>query len=159
VSDAEQVSFDTRVRLAIQETFIAGRPTPTVERIATDLGANVADVGAAFDRLAEGHVIVLVPGTRTIRMSAPFAGAPTDFVVAIGANTHHANCIWDALGIAAMLAGAGRGADAEVRTHCADCGEALSVVVTKDAVASRPQGAVVHFAVPAARWWADIGFT
>jgi hypothetical protein len=152
-------AFDTTVRLAIQEAFIAGQPTPTVESIASSLGANVADVGAAFDRLAEGHVIVLVPGTRTIRMSAPFAGGPTDFVVTIGAVSHHANCIWDALGIAAMLAGVGRGADAEVTTHCADCGEALSVGLTEHAVASRPRGAVVHFAVPAARWWADIVFT
>jgi len=151
--------FDTSVRLEIQETFIDGLPTPTVESIAAELRASVADVAAAFERLAAARVIVLEPGTRSIVMSAPFAGRPTDFVVTVDAVKHHANCIWDALGIVAMLRGAGHDADAGIETHCADCGEALSVTIAGESVASRPAGVVAHFAVPAARWWADIGFT
>ena len=151
--------FDVDVRLAIQRGFIAGGATPTVTSVAAELAAPESDVGPAFDRLAAGHVIVLAPGTRELLMSAPFAGRPTDFVVTVGARTHHANCVWDALGIAAMLAGAGQGVDADVRTTCADCGAPLALVVRGGTVQADPAGAVAHFAVPAARWWADIGFT
>jgi hypothetical protein len=153
------VDFDVAVRLAIQHAFIAGRPTPTVASVAAELHAPEADVAAAFDQLAAGHVLVLVPGSRELMMSAPFAGRPTDFVVSIEGREYHANCVWDALGIVAMLRGAGRRVDAEVRTTCADCGVALGVSVRGGTVHADPVGAVAHFAVPAARWWADIGFT
>jgi hypothetical protein len=152
-------SFDVDVRLAIQHAFLAGRPTPTVASVAAELKTPEAEVAAAFDRLAAGHVIVLVPGTRDLLMSAPFAGRPTDFVVTAGERTYAANCIWDAVGIAAMLAGVGRRSDADVRTTCADCGASLGLAVRGGEVRADPPSAVAHFAVPAARWWADIGFT
>ena len=147
------------VRLAIQRAFVAGYPTPTVASVAADLTASHIDVAAAFEQLAAGHVIVLAPGTHDIRMSAPFAGSPTDFAVTIDGRTYYANCIWDALGVVAMLADAGKRPDAEVRTDCADCGAALSLDVRDFAVRAEPASAVAHFAVPAARWWTDIAFT
>ena len=152
-------AFDSTVRLAIQRAFLDGRPRPTVTSIAMDVGADPASVAASFDRLGAGRVLVLAPGTHEILMSAPFSGRPTPFSVTIADRTYHANCIWDALGVSAMLAGAGRPADALVRTTCADCGATLEIEV-RDGVASTDAGGVVaHFAVPAARWWADIGFT
>jgi hypothetical protein len=154
-----QATFDVDVRLGIQRAFIAGRATPTVESVATELRVPEDDVAAAFDRLAGAHVIVLVPGTRDLMMSAPFAGRPTDFVVTAGERTYYANCVWDALGVAAMLVGAGQPIDADVHTTCADCGASLGVGIRDAAVRADPAGAVAHFAVPAARWWADIGFT
>jgi hypothetical protein len=154
MSSSNSGSFDTTVRLAIQRAFIDSRPTPTVDSVAAELRAERSEVAAAFDRLADGHVIVLKPGTHDIRMSAPFAGQPTDFAVSVGERSHHANCIWDALGIAVML-----DTDADVRTHCADCDAALAISVRNGAIAADPPGAVAHFAVPAARWWADIVFT
>jgi hypothetical protein len=152
-------AFDVQVRLAIQHAFLDGRPTPTVASVATDIDADPALVAGAFDRLADAHMIVLVPGTREIMMSAPFAGRPTPFMATVGDRTYYANCIWDALGVSAMLAGAGRPADALVRTTCADCGAPLSVEVRESRVNPDAPDVVTHFAVPAARWWADIGFT
>ena len=152
-------SVDVDVRLAIQRAFLAGRPTPTVASVATELKMPEAEVAASFDRLAAGHVIVLAPGTRDLVMSAPFAGRPTDFVVTVGERSYFANCVWDAVGVAAMLAGAGQRVDADVRTTCADCNAPLALAVRGGAVRADPPRAVAHFAVPAARWWADIGFT
>ena len=77
----------------------------------------------------------------------------------VGDRTYNANCVWDALGVVAMLAGDTRSIDADVRTTCADCGAPLKLTVRDGAVRADPTGAVAHFAVPAARWWADIGFT
>jgi hypothetical protein len=152
-------AFDVDVRLAIQHAFLDGRSTPTVESVATELDAEPALVAGAFDRLAAARMIVLAPGSHEIRMSAPFAGRPTPFMATVGDRTYYANCIWDALGVSAMLAGAGRPSDALVRTTCADCGAPLTLVVRDGRVRADSEGVVAHFAVPAARWWADIGFT
>jgi hypothetical protein len=157
VTDSD-IPFDTTVRLAIMDAFLAGgRPSPAA--IAATLGAGARVVEAAVDRLAAGRAIVLRPGTRDILMAAPFAGVPTEFRVGVGMSLYHANCIWDALGIPAMLAGAGRPADASIETRCADCAAPLSLAVRAGEVVADPPDAVAHFAVPAARWWADIVFT
>src|ERR687895_276293 len=58
------------------------------------------------------------------------------------------NCIWDALGVVAMLGGTGT-----VTTWCPDCHEQMSVTVAENRLASGE--GVVHFAVPAAHWWDD----
>jgi hypothetical protein len=144
--------FDATLRLRILHGFLAG-DTPTVSTMATALRTSVGEVAAAFDRLAAGRAIVLAPGTHDILMAAPFAGRSTDFRVQMGPRQYYANCIWDALGIPAMLGGA----EAEIETTCGDCGAPLRLTAHHRGV--RGDAAIVHFAVPAARWWADIVFT
>ena len=51
-----------------------------------------------------------------------------------------------------MLGGTGR-----VETVCPDCGDPL--VYDADGYELRAAEGVVHFAVPAARWWENIGYT
>jgi hypothetical protein len=81
------------------------------------------------------------------------------FRVQVGDRSYYANCIWDALGIPAMLAGAGRSADARIETQCTDCSAPLGLAVDAGRLTTDVAGTVAHFAVPAARWWADIVFT
>ena len=150
--------LDAAARLAILEEFLLSR-RPSVASIASTLGRDASDVEAAFDRLATGRAIVLAPRTRDIRMAAPFAGVQTDFRVRCGERSYYANCIWDALGIPAMLAAAGRPGEASIETRCADCSAPLRLDVTDGRVRAEPVDAVAHFAVPAAQWWADIVFT
>jgi hypothetical protein len=67
--------------------------------------------------------------------------------------TWDAICIWDALGVLALL-----DADGSVTTSCPDCGDALRVeVVDGKAVSSGEE--IVHFGVPASRWYEDVGYT
>ena len=47
-------------------------------------------------------------------------------------------------------------ADGEVATRCGDCEVPMSLVVRDGAL--QPAEGVIHFAVPAAHWWDDIGF-
>jgi hypothetical protein len=150
--------FDSTVRLAIMDALLAGR-TPSPASVAQALHVNADDAAAAFDRLAVGRAIVLTPPTRDIRMAAPLAAVETDFRVHVGDRSVYANCIWDALGVPAMLAGAGRPATARIDTQCPDCADPLAMEVRDGRLTSDPSDAVVHFAVPAARWWADIVFT
>ncbi|HEX2779371.1 MAG TPA: organomercurial lyase [Gemmatimonadaceae bacterium] len=152
--------LDARVRLAVLESFLRGE-RPSVANVARDVADSEAEVGAAFERLAAGRAFLLEPGTRDIRMAAPFSGVPTDHRVHIGGREYFANCIWDALGIPAMLAAAGRPSEARVETRCLDCGAELALAVDADRVVAESPGLapVAHFAVPAAGWWADIVFT
>lgn len=144
--------FDATLRLRILHGFLAGE-TPTVDGLAPSLRASPDAVAAGFDRLAAGRAIVLARGTHDIVMAAPFSGGPTDFRVTLGPRLYFANCIWDAMGISAMLGGA----DASIETRCTDCGDTLHLTVHARRVTGDP--GIVHFAVPAARWWADIVFT
>jgi hypothetical protein len=85
-------------------------------------------------------------------MANPFSAVPTPFrVLADDGRSWWGNCIWDALGILAMLA-----VDGIVDTTCPDCGEPLQLRIERERL--EPVEAVVHFAVPAARWWDNIGF-
>lgn len=151
-------ALDAAVRLAILESFLTGE-RPTVATIAAATASGTDVVASAFDRLAEGRAIVLAPASREILMAAPFAGTPTDHRVRVGDRAYHANCVWDALGIPAMLAGAARPSDAAIETRCPDCAAALHLRVESGVVFAEPADQVAHFAVPASRWWADIGFT
>ena len=152
------MELDTTVRLAIMDGFLAGT-VPTVTSVASAVETNDENVAAAFDRLAASRAIVLSPGTRDILMAAPFAGVPTPFQVRVADRSYYANCIWDSLGISAALAGQGRSPAAAIATRCPDCGDSLRVEVRDARVILYPPDAVVHFAVPASRWWADIVFT
>ena len=144
--------FDARVRLAILQGFIDG-DTPSMATVAAALGEPASDVAMSFERLAVGRAIVLTPGTHEIRMAAPFAGKPTDFRAMVAGSAYFANCIWDAMGIPAMLGAP----DARIETVCGDCNTLLHLDLRDGGVTG--DATVVHFAVPAARWWENIVFT
>ncbi len=146
------VSLDARVRGFVYGAALErGRP-PTRAEIASALGRPVAEIERALARLQDGHVLVLQPGSGEILMANPFSAVPTPFEVATERHTSFGNCVWDGLGILAMLHG-----DGVVRSACACCGEALELRVRGGRL--EPVDAVVHFAVPAKRWWDDIAFT
>jgi hypothetical protein len=154
-SPGDAITFDREVRLAVYRKVVAeGRP-PTAPEIAGELGVIASDVETSFRRLADAHVLVLAPGTPYIWMANPFSAIPTPFEVTVGERRYFANCIWDALGIPACLH-----ADARIDTFCPDCSEPLSLRVGDDALdEGTPADARIHFSVPAARWWEDIGAT
>jgi hypothetical protein len=145
-------SFDRDTRLFVYRHFLAEGQPPTAAQAAEALSASKADAEAAFRRLAAGRVLVFAPGTLDIWMASPLCAVPTAFRVAAGSGSWWGTCIWDALGIPAML-----GEDATISTHCADCGEPLELRVEGDSLL--PAEGVAHFAVPARRWWDDIGYT
>lgn len=151
---SETDAFDSQVRAAVYEAIITQGMLPTLAATANALGAPSDAVAASFRRLAAGHVLVLQPAHDEILMANPFSAVPTAFVVESDGHgrRYWGNCIWDALGILAML-----GHDGRVLASCGDCGAALEVVVRDGALVSAP--GVAHFSVPAKQWWDDIGFT
>jgi hypothetical protein len=145
-------ALDRRVRLHLYERFVEdGRP-PSVDETAAAVELDRDDTESSYRRLEQAHVIVLAPGTTGVWMASPLSAVPTAFPVETERGAYFGNCIWDALGVVAMLGGNGR-----VSTTCPDCGERLEFSVRDRRL--EPVDAVVHYAVPAARWWENIGYT
>ncbi|MFN8582598.1 MAG: organomercurial lyase [Gemmatimonadaceae bacterium] len=149
--DATGPAFDARVRSTVYELLTNGT-LPRRDVVAACVRADADDVAASLERLAAERILVLDATTREVWMAMPFSAVPTPFVVEADGNNWWANCAWDALGIAAAVH-----RDVRVSSACADCGHPLSLTVSGGQLTS--SDGVAHFAVPAADWWRDIGYT
>jgi hypothetical protein len=147
--DAEALDREIR-RYVYDVTMKQGYP-PLLAETSEHFHVPMADACEAFRRLAAGRVLVLQPDVGEILMASPFSAVPTPFVVELTDFSCFGNCIWDALGIAAMM-----GQDARIKTACGDCGTAMEVGVTGGAVQYAEW--LAHFAIPARHWWDDIVF-
>ena len=147
------MDFDTTVKMNIYETIAQTTHPPTTMEVARATGASLSEVEAAFARLHQKRLLVPEPGDPSrIRMAPPFSGIVTPFKVTVQGKIYYANCAWDALGIPAALQ-----RDADVETADAQTGEAITLEVHGGQPV--PEPCVIHFAVPAAKWWADIVYT
>ena len=117
-------------------------------------GWPVGEIQESFKRLKDGHILVLQEGDREILMANPFSAVPTPFIVQAGEKSWWGNCIWDAMGIAAMVR-----QDATVTTGCGDCNDVMRVRVEGGAARLVEGTGIVHFSVPASSWWDNIKFT
>ncbi|HEY7195823.1 MAG TPA: organomercurial lyase [Gaiellaceae bacterium] len=143
---------DGDVRLAVYRHFLdRGRP-PGAAEIAETLGLTQAAAEDALRRLDEAHAIALAPGTLDVWLAQPLSAAATGFRVRADRRSWWGACIWDALGIPAML-----GEDAVVETADPATDEAFELRVSGGRV--EPTAAVAHFLVPARRWWDDLAYT
>jgi len=147
------MDFDTAVKLNIYETIARTTQAPTSADVAKALFTSPEEVEAAFKQLHQKRLLVPEPGNSSrIRMAPPFSGAPTPFRVKVQDKSYYANCVWDALGIAAALH-----ADAIIEASDGQSGEPMLLEVHNGQPV--PQACVIHFAVPAVQWWDDILYT
>jgi len=147
------MDFDTRVKMHIYDTVAETTKLPTSRDVGEALRAPVQEVEAAFAALHQKRLLVPEPGRPSeIRMAPPFSGIRTSFAVKARGKTYFGNCAWDALGIPAALH-----ADAVVDASDAQTREPIQLRVRNGKVLFEP--CVIHFAVPAARWWDDIIYT
>jgi hypothetical protein len=142
--------FERLVRAAVIGSLRDTGSAPSAAALAVSLDAPESAVSAALHALADEHRLALIPGTDSIWMAHPFSGVPTDFIANIDGRRWFANCVWDGLAILALLG------DGVLKTHSPATGE----VIVFDVSAGEVHGdALVHFLVPARRFWDDIGFT
>lgn len=146
------VDFDTKVKMAIYRYFADTGEGADAGRIASALGAKVDEVLEAYHRLQSQRVLVLDADGESIRMAPPFSGVPTQHIVESQGQHYHANCAWDALGVAAAL-----GRPAIVHSHCEGSGEVLRLQIGPEGPEETDW--IFHSLVPAAGWWDDIVFT
>ena len=143
--------FVLRVRHAIYRTFADGG-VPLSAILADTLTVPVEEIRQAYSRLHDAHAIVVDPHSREVRMALPFSAVPTPHRVVSGARSWYANCAWDAFAIPALM-----NCDARCESSCPDCDAAIAYRIDRGRLLD-PHG-VVHFAVPAVKWWDDIVFT
>ncbi len=143
-------AFERQVRATVIQTLRDAGEAPSAAAIGGLLGVDTSRVSAALHALAAEHRLVLVSGTDAVMMAHPFSGVASDFVVTIGERTWFANCVWDGLSILALLG------DGTLETHSPTTGEPITLTARRGVAEG---GAVVHFPVPARRFWDDIVFT
>lgn len=142
--------FDKQVRHYIYNHMVKTGQAPTLLQCTQALSCSLADARAAYQRLADGRALVL-QSSGEILMAEPFSAVPTAFHVQVGDHAWWGNCIWDALGIPAMLH-----EDARVVTACACCNDAITVEIRNGALVDTP--GIVHFAIPPKDWWKNVVF-
>jgi hypothetical protein len=140
---------DSALRLLIYEEIVRTGEMPIVATLARLVSSSREDVLASLRRMHDAHILVLQPAGE-ILMANPFSAVPTPFVAEVGGHRWFGNCIWDALGIIATLH-----ADGRVLTSCGTSCEAMELSVRGGTLTGE---GIVHFAVPARRWWEDIVF-
>lgn len=151
-AERDDITLDREVRRHVYERAAEDGRLPTAAETAAALSRTPEEVRASLQRLADARALVLQAGSGEVLMAAPFSAVPTPFVVRSGARSWYANCAWDALGIPAMLK-----LDAVVAASCGCCGTAMRLAVAGGAL--EDAGGVIHFALPAARWWDNVVFT
>ena len=149
----QRTDMDNQVRLYAYQHFVEKGRAPTSAEVTAALAVSSSQTYDAFERLAEKHVLVLDPKSHEIWMAMPFSAVPTAYRVTVGNSSWWANCAWDSLGIPAMLH-----EDATIHSRLPVSGQELALGVVAGRPEADPSGCV-HFAVPAARWWEDIGYT
>ena len=143
-------NVDRQVRALIYRTLLEQGEAPSAATLASRLDITERQAMASLRALAEAHAIVLRPGTDDLWMAHPFSAVHTDFAVRSGGRRWFANCAWDGLSILAMVG------DGTLDSHSPATGEPIRFEVRGRVVSG---DGVVHFLVPAARFWDDIGFT
>lgn len=146
-------AFDLDVRRHVYFSVVANGRPPTTAESAAAFGLPEPELAGAYRRLHDAHALVLFPDTTDVWMANPFCFAPTRHHVTAGGRTWTGTCAWDSLGILGALH-----CDGRVESGCECCGEPLTLVI-EDGSLVEGSDVVVHFLVPARRWWEDIGFT
>ena len=149
--DREEAALDYDVRHYVYDHTMKEGLSPTIAETASALSTTPENVSASFQRLADGHILVLQRGSGEILMANPFSAVPTPFLVRVEDLSWYGNCIWDAMGIPAML-----NQDAAIEASCGCCGTAMHLTVADSSLEEAP--GIAHFAIPAAHWWDDIVF-
>jgi hypothetical protein len=143
--------FDARLRLFVYRHILRQQESPTIAQMVQGLASSTRKVRAALARLSESHAFMLQDDGELWR-AAPFSCIPTAFPVKVARRLWFGNCIWDALGIPAMLR-----RDVLIEASCGCCNYAMPIEVKAGKL--RSEAGVIHIAVPARDWYKDVVFT
>jgi len=143
--------LDRQVRLFVYQHILRREKSPTAAEIAKALACSTKRIRDSLSRLSESHAFMLQENGELWR-AAPLSCIPTSFPVRVGKHSWFGNCIWDALGIPAMLE-----KDARIDASCGCCNYEMPVEVKGGRLA--PGRGLIHIAVPAREWYRDVVFT
>lgn len=151
MSATNKSDLEHRLRMFVYRHLIRRQKCPTVAEMAKALGASTKNIRASLARLSESHAFMMQEDGELWR-AAPFSCIPTPFPVKMGNKSWYGNCIWDALGVPAMLH-----KDAHIGAACACCNLDMPIEIKHDKL--RSGEGLIHIAVPARDWYKDVVFT
>ena len=140
------------IRRHIYDRIVERGAPPKIQELAAFFGVSADAARNAVANLNVGKTVLVDPPSGEVWMAGPFSAHPTDYRVQGERTAWFANCAWDMLGVAVIA-----NERVSVETHCCDCGERM--VFDVDPRTGPAVDAIVHFLVPARRWYDDIGFT
>jgi hypothetical protein len=140
------------LRIHIYDVLLDRGAPPRVAELAREFNVSENAARNAIADLKIGKTVLPHPQTGEVWMAGPFAAESTGYKVAGKRTTWFANCAWDMLGVA-MIAREW----VSIETTCGDCGEPIRLSADHESPAR--DALVVHFLVPARRWYDDVGFT
>lgn len=143
--------FDRRLRLFVYRQMIRAGACPCIAEMSKSLRVPAKSIRAGLSRLSESHAFMQQENGELWRV-APFSVIPTAFPVTVGRRSWFGNCIWDALGIPAML-----GKNAHIGASCGCCNLAMPIEIRE----GKPHSGrgIIHIAVRAREWYKDVAFT
>jgi hypothetical protein len=148
ISSADPIALR---RFVYQHILSVGRPPRAVE-IGDRFDVSAAEAKRRLAALNFGKTVLIHPDTGEIWMAGPFAASETSYKVIGQRVSWWANCAWDMLGIVAIV-----NDDVQISARCTDCLDPLTIPASPDRGVSSEW--VVHFLLPARRWYDDIGYT
>jgi hypothetical protein len=151
VAERADKEFDSELRSFVYRHMIQRERAPDLSTISKALKCRPAKIKAALSRLSSSHAFMLADDGSFWR-AAPFSVIPTAFPVKMGRKLYWGNCIWDALGIPAMLH-----KDGLIEAACGCCNLGMTLEVRNGKL--KAADGVIHIAVPACKWYEDVVFT
>jgi hypothetical protein len=142
----------TTLRVFVYDWLLARGTPPSTSAIASHFGTSVDGARTAIGELKIGKTILPYPQTGEIWMAGPFSAVPTPYRVLGAKVAWWANCAWDMFGVAILA-----GEPVRIETSCTDCGDPM--VFQAHPQRGTLDDGIVHFLVPARRWYDDLGFT
>lgn len=146
------------LRVHIYDLILKQGTPPGSDALAGHFGVSAAEARGALAGLKLGKTVLVHPASGEIWMAGPFAAAESPYKIIGSGTTWYANCAWDMLGVANL-------ADEPVRieARCSDCAELVAMEVEPRSgsltLENPAEDPLVHFLIPARRWYDDIGFT
>lgn len=136
---------EDRVRIALLQMYAEQGRAPAIVDLAARVGLSGSQLQAVVTSLEARDVIVRDKDTGRIIGAYPFTEAESEHRVDLGAQTLHAMCAIDALGVGAMY-----DRDIRIRSSCRMCGTAIEVATLnrgRELAYWTPEAAIVWFGI------------
>jgi len=142
----------TELRIHIYDVLLDRGSPPRIDELARQFGVTEQAARDAIADLKIGKTVLPHPRTGEIWMAGPFAAEETVYRVSGRRAAWFANCAWDMLGVTMITR-----ERVTIDARCGDCHEPIRISADHESPPREPF--VVHFLVPARRWYDDVGFT
>lgn len=144
--------LQNKIRYQVNRFIFDNGYAPAVEQLAGLLNLSENEIENGLTALANNHAIVLHPGSFNIWVAHPFALFPTLFWVETAEKQWWGNCPWCSLGIASLTK-----TDTNIFTKLKGEREPLKIEIKSNKIIQ--QNYLVHFPIPAGKFWDNVIYT